>query len=151
MWLMRLCSHIALPLAVVALLLAGCAAVATEPARRVFVTPARAQEWRVGELHGLGGPYRTPSDSLVRRVERALLRELPSGSAPRPKDGRQGIDGYGIQYLGFTREGQRLVYANLFCERDPLPDPTRFWIYVSHGGGCVLGFVYEPATGRLRG
>ena len=148
MWLMRLCFLLALPLAVV---LAGCAAVATEPARRVVVTPARAQEWRVGELYGLGGPYWTPPDSLVRRVERALLRELPSVSAPRREDGREGIDGYGIQYLGFTREGQRLVYANLFCERDPHPDPTRFWIWTLDGGGCFLSFVYDPATGRLRG
>ena len=139
----------ALPLAAV-LFLAGCATVATEPARRIVVAPAQAQEWRLGELYRLGGLYWTPSDSLIRRVERALVRELPSVSEPRPEDGRQGIDGYGIQYLGYTREGQRLVFANLFCGLVPPPDPTRFWVYSFHGGGCFLGFVYDPVTGRLR-
>ena len=127
--------------------LAGCATVATDPARRIVITPAQAEEWKVG----LGAPYWTPSDSLIRRVDRALVRELPSVSEPRPEDGRQGIDGYNIQYLGFTWEGRRLVYANLSCGRVPHADPTKAWFFVSHKGGCFETFVYDPATGWLRG
>ena len=97
---------------------------------------------------GLNGPYWVLPDSLVRRVDRALLRRLPSVSTPRP-DGLRAIDGYGIQYLGFTRDGQRLVYANGFCDWQELPDPTQQWLVVFDGGGCFFGATYDPVEGRL--
>jgi len=133
--------------------LAGCAAVPTEPALRLIVTPAQADTW-ASEREippGLDGPYWHPPDSLVRRVDRALLHRLPSVSTPRP-DGLRGIDGYGIQYLGYTRDGRRLVHANGFCVwRSRKLDPREHWLVTFDGGGCFFGATYDPVEGRLVG
>ena len=131
--------------------LAGCASVPVEPAVRVVVPPAQAEAWRANRSlpDGLDGPYWLPSDSLIARVDRALLRHLPSVSTPR-RDGLRGIDQYGIQYLGYTRDGRRVVYANGFCDwARATPDPREGWRMVFDGGGCFFGAMYDPAAGRL--
>lgn len=133
-------------------LLAGCATVGHTGTPRVIVTPEQAVRWHVDSPLMPEGPYWMPSPSQVRAFEHALTREIGSPEARSYPGTSRHLRAYGRQYVGVVREGQRVIYANGFCDWEPpMPDPEQGWVSVLDGGGCFFGATFNPDTGYLDG
>lgn len=141
-------------------LLAGCASPRAggwggEPAARGWIvasdtaaaeilrTCSRESPDRAGAL-----PRWTPTRADITALERALP-DLPT-LAPGA-----GSAGYERQYVGFVRDGRRLVYVNAWPAKDaPVQDPSREAVRACDGGpqfwGGGLGPCQRPLF-RTRG
>ena len=98
------------------------------------------------------GIYWLPTASEIENLERRLLLTLDL----RNKNGqlvRSTSQQFHRQYIGFTRNGKRLIYAN-FSPIDEI-EPWHKWpvferpVVVCDGGVGFWGVVYDPKTGRF--
>jgi hypothetical protein len=98
------------------------------------------------------GMYWLPTATDIENLERRLLLTLDL----RNKNGQLGPSAsqkFRRQYIGFTRNGKRLIYANFsrIDESEPWPK----WpvlerpVVMCDGGASFWGIVYDPKTGRF--
>ena len=143
---MRSTFQISLFLSFLGLASAGCAA------PRVLITPEQANSWQRSQLFGIPkGPYWQPAPEQLRDFERQLaliLEAERSGYRSELTDiGRPGLfHSYGVQFIGFERDGRRLIKANGFCNRELFAKASSSWILVLDGGECFFEATYDPAT-----
>lgn len=97
--------------------------------------------------------YWRPSRSEVRRFERKLSFALEQARYEHSHDPPGALWQYGVQYVGYVRDGQRLIYAQgLQCwNPDSCTDMTERWFIVFDGGTSVFGASFDPETGELFG
>ena len=83
---------------------------------------------------GVPGPYWTPGQADIARVEEAIL--AAEGN----------LDHY-RQYAGFTENGDPKILVNGFCNAEP--DWTSQIVFVMDGGECYFTAMYNVDTERL--
>jgi len=88
-----------------------------------------------------------PLDATIETLEPKLVEYLEglAGSETPPR----GVL-YDREYIGFVRNGARLIYGNFFPRRGTAaagePEPL---VVVCDGGSSYWGIVYDPASGRF--
>lgn len=89
----------------------------------------------------------------VLALERQLpefLRSQPEDSDARAADLWLKAPSYLRQYVGFTRNGRRVVYANFFCFRSVSDRDWHVWpVVVDDGGPCFFQVEYDVESGRF--
>ena len=96
------------------------------------------------------GDYWKPSESQVQNFEVELANALRQAAYDYTFDPPGPLFHYGIQYIGWTRGGERLIYANGFCGRRER-EAAEQWVHVFDGGTCYFGASFNPETGKLYG
>ena len=94
------------------------------------------------------GPYWLPAFEIIASVDSALTKEL---SAPQHRyvPGKQAHSyAYGLQLLGITRNEQKVVYVNGFCDWERF-SPRRDWVGAVDGGGCYFSFWLDADTKKV--
>jgi hypothetical protein len=85
-------------------------------------------------------PRWTPAQRDIDALERALPSLAPGTDPAR----------FHRQYVGFVRDGKRLVYVNAWPVRVPSPsDPAREAVRVCDGGAQFWGAVWDPESGAF--
>ena len=134
------------------LLLSGCASRSLPAPPRIVVQPDQAEAWYGHPLsaHLPEGPYWLPSPPLIQEAERALAREVSARKALEYPEDLQPLSIYGIQYLGVKHDGRPLIYANGFCDWEPLGvNPDSAWVTVYDGGPCYFQARYSPEAKQI--
>lgn len=143
-----------------------------DPPPRVIFGPEDAERW-IAEMRdwvcqeapdcsaledyivgNVGLPYRSesywrPSQSEVRRFERKLAFALEQARYDYPRDPPAGLWQYSVQYIGYVRDGRRLIFANGGCGYHS--DVREQWMMVYDGGTCYFGASFDPRTGEFLG
>jgi len=99
-------------------------------------------------------PDWTPAAEEVARLEArlpAFIDGLGTEAPSRP------VSQYRCQYVGFSRDGRRYVYANCFAhdyaDGDPRPEYRDAWLHapvvVCDGGDAFFGVEYDVASGAF--
>jgi hypothetical protein len=88
------------------------------------------------------------SEADVAAAEGSLPAAFGASDRPEAKDVLERLDEYTRQYVGFERDGRRLVYVNAFCT-DTGRDPSREIVAVLDGGDCFWQAQVDPATGAV--
>lgn len=147
-----------------------------DPPARVVFGPEDAERWIVetrewiceGEsdcfadedyvVGNVGLPYGAeefwrPSRSDIHRFERKLSFALEQARYEYRFDPPGPLWQYAVQYIGYVRDGERLIYAQGlrcldlgFCD-----DVAERWFFVLDGGTSVFGASFDPETGKLYG
>ena len=92
-----------------------------------------------------------PSDSEVRRFERKLSRALERSRSDHRHDPPGALWEYQIQYIGYVRDGERLIYA----QGDRCYDPSscqgtpEHWFLGLDGGTSFFRASFNPESGEL--
>lgn len=102
----------------------------------------------VGLPYGAEAFWR-PSRSDIHRFERKLSFALEQARYEYRFDPPSPLWQYSVQYIGYVRDGVRLVYANGSCGY--WPDVHERWIMAFDGGTCFFGASFDPDTGELYG
>jgi len=138
-------------LAIAGLLLAGCDTAAPEAAptayipvtaegiNGVIVPEAMAEEFDLSER------YFTPSEEEVMKLEAALpayLEQVGEG------DLAARLPEYMRQYVGFSFDGERVLYANFFCNAHEI-DWQKQAVFVLDGGDCYFQVQFDPKEGQF--
>jgi hypothetical protein len=119
---------------------------------RVLISSYQAQKW-LGEFPLVGadmpkGPYWLPSFEIVASVDSALAKELSSPQNRYVPRKQVNSYAYGMQLLGITRNGQKVVYVNGFCDWERF-SPRKEWVWVVDGGGCYFSFWLDAETKKV--
>lgn len=88
--------------------------------------------------------YWTPSEDDVVAIEDGLVPFLEQNSESffvRDIPVWERLDEYNRQYIGMLVDGQRIVYANYFC--DSVGDWQKEFVFVADGGDCFFQFQYD--------
>ena len=88
-----------------------------------------------------------PSDATVETLELKLAEHLEAltGTEAPPR----GVS-YGREYVGFVRDGARLIYGNSFPNRGTAATgELEAIVVVCDGGSSHWGIVYDPASGQF--
>lgn len=65
--------------------------------------------------------------------------------------GLREFDEYTVQYVGLTKQGTKLILANAFCFAPAHVDLDKQVFFVSGGGNCYFGALFEPVSAQLIG
>lgn len=133
-------------LATAGLLLAACDTAAPEVASSAY-TPVTAEGIQgvivpaaLAEEFDLSEQYWTPSEEDVMKLEAALPAYLEqvgeSELAAR-------LPEYMRQYVGFSFDGDRLLYANFFCNPYDI-DWQKEAVFILDGGNCYFQVQFSP-------
>jgi hypothetical protein len=118
--------------------------------RAIFDEELARKNWP-GLLPSRREKFWTPSTDDVVALERrlpAFLLSQPDGSNARENDLWLRAPNYLRQYVGITRKGRRVVYANFFCSRSVTdPDWRVSPVIVLDGGACYFQVEYDVETG----
>jgi hypothetical protein len=94
--------------------------------------------------------YWTPSQAEVAALEAGLVdylqRELSEGMWGYRVWER--LPEYGRQYFGLVFEGERLIFANYFCNTSDDMNWQEQYVLVMDGGDCFFRLLYNPQTGE---
>lgn len=93
--------------------------------------------------------YWRPSRSEVRRFERKLALRLSQMHEQYRHDPPGPLWQYSVQYIGYVKDGERLIYANGACGYQK--GVREQWFFIMDGGTCVFGASFNPRTGELFG
>jgi hypothetical protein len=137
---------------------------ATQPATEVIVESPTAEEissqdWMVipkekAEEKGFGSwlvegdGFWTPSEEDILTLEKALpefLSQNPTGFFSQPPAWER-LEEYQRQYVGFMRDGSRLIYGNYFCKNFGI-DWRQNIVMVDDGGDCYFQVEYDLDQG----
>jgi hypothetical protein len=149
--IMRQPTFVAAPLMTLVLLASGQTYDSSfPPGRRFVLAPAEAapllRQCSRPSPEGATG-YWEPSDAEIRQLELRLVGYLGNltGSEAPPT----GI-GYHRQYVGFFRDGTRLIYGSFYPGYGESPESERTSaVVICDGGPAYWGIVYDPADGRF--
>jgi hypothetical protein len=98
--------------------------------------------------------YWRPSRAEVRRFERRLAFALEqAGQGWYRHDPPGALWEYGVRYIGYVRDGRRLIYAyGLQCwDPSACRDAADPFLVVLDGGTSVFRASFDPETGELFG
>lgn len=113
--------------------------VSIEGAEGVIVPANMASEFELAEQ------YWTPSEEDVLKLENSLPAYLEQVGATEVA-GR--LPEYKRQYVGFTFDGDQLIYGNFFC--NPLNyDWQKEAVFVLDGGSCYFQIQYDPKNDQF--
>lgn len=108
----------------------------------------------VGLPHGAESYWR-PSRAEVRQFERQLSFALERARYEGYRHDPPGaLWEYTVQYIGYVRDGRRLIYAQGFQCWNPDDcgeGAAERWFLVFDGGASVFGASFDPATGEFLG
>ncbi|MDX1990846.1 MAG: hypothetical protein SF029_00555 [bacterium] len=117
----------------------------------VIFTGENAAEQGLGyEFNEDPEAYWTPSPTEVAALEAGLSNYLQS----QLRDGMWGygvwerLPAYGRQYFGLVFEGERLIFANYFCNTSDEMNWQEQYVLVMDGGDCFFRLLYNPVTGE---
>jgi hypothetical protein len=138
-----------------ALVVASCAQVEPAPAGRLIDTGIvfAAEQTAAARPDGraLPGPYWAPGDAEIAAAEARIATTFASMSNERAYRISTNLPTYKRQYLGYTIDGRRFIYANAFCvdhwQRDPAW-PARL-VEVDDGGACYFSLHYDIEGDRI--
>ena len=147
-----------------------------DPADRVTFGPKDAERWIVETrrwicqdqspcpqddqyIYGNTGlPYQAesfwrPSRSEIRRFDQKLSLALGQARSEYHHDPPGALWQYSVQYIGYVRDGKRLIYAQGFLcgHADSCLDVSQNWRVVMDGGTSVFGASFDVETGKLLG
>ncbi|NHZ40142.1 hypothetical protein [Massilia aquatica] len=97
-----------------------------------------------------GEPYWLPTGQQIFDLELrlwALMRDRDARGLRAPRKFQQ----FQRQYIGFTRNGERLIYANVYPQDDYGWEAWTLFnkpVLICDGGNFFWGIVYNPATGK---
>lgn len=97
--------------------------------------------------------YWSPSEADIHAVEDGLpayLQENLSAFQNTSVPIWEQLDEYKRQYIGVVFEGNKVVYANYFCDETGL-DWKKEFVMVLDGGACYFQFKFDPNTGEFFG
>ncbi len=120
---------------------------------RVIFDEALARERWAGLLPDKKAKFWTPSTADVLALEGQLpdfLLSQPEDSEARKYDLWFKAPRYPRQYVGITRKGRRIVYANFFCFRSKSDPDWHVWpVDVDDGGACYFQVEYDVESGQF--
>ena len=120
---------------------------------RVIFSESLARERLPDLLPTKKATFWTPSTEEVLALERQLpdfLLDQPEGSDAREHDLWLKAPNYLRQYVGITRKGRRIVYANFFCNRSSSDRDWHVWpVVVKDGGSCYFQVEYDVESQRF--
>ncbi|MFN8417999.1 MAG: hypothetical protein U0528_01945 [Anaerolineae bacterium] len=96
--------------------------------------------------------YWMPDTADVLALESALPAYLDQqAAAGRDVEGVAAkLPDYKRQYIGFTAGGEKMLYANYFCDAFDGDRWKQEWLYVMDGGNCFFQVVYQIGSGEFR-
>ncbi|OJT17939.1 hypothetical protein BO221_43915 [Archangium sp. Cb G35] len=119
--------------------------VKTDEFEGVIFPRETAPSWLTSTDEPAWTPTRKDVLDLEERIE-AYLREREQG------DLWSSIASYKRQYVGLTRNGRRVIFANFFCHTfDDFFDWRTRLVSVDDGGDCFFHVFYEPASATFSG
>jgi hypothetical protein len=95
----------------------------------------------------------TPTLADVLALEQKLPGHLRENYESRRKEPLwKRAPGYKRQYLGITRQGRRVIHANLFCQvpGSRVSDWHTVAVVVEDGGDCYFSIEYDVQRGTFR-
>jgi hypothetical protein len=115
----------------------------TERFEGVIVPRERAVEF----MKGFSGVEEkgawTPGKDEVLKLEGKLESYLKKAAAKRSPNLWSKLAAYKRQYVGITRNGRRVIFANFFCNAFDVDWKTKP-VSVSDGGDCYFTVLYDP-------
>lgn len=93
--------------------------------------------------------YWTPNAEDIAQLEANLPAFLEANAEQFNRDIVAELPDYIRQYLGYTVEGQRLIYVNAVCGHGGNYDWRNELIGVEDGGDCYFQVVYNFETGEF--
>ncbi|MBX3064896.1 MAG: hypothetical protein KF726_18080 [Anaerolineae bacterium] len=96
--------------------------------------------------------YWMPDTADVLALESALPAYLDQqAAAGRDVEGVAAkLPDYKRQYIGFIAGGEKMLYANYFCDAFDDDRWLHDWLYVMDGGNCFFQVVYQVSSGEFR-
>ena len=92
-----------------------------------------------------GAPFWTPSIDQVHELE-ALLPKYLDAHPPSDDKPVTNFNLYGRQYIGVTKNRQKVIYLNAFCKPDSFGERCKKEpIIVKDGGSCYFQVYFNPA------
>lgn len=123
---------------------------------------ASATEPRVGDPEGViftakqignqkyvtvPGPYWTPSQEQIDRLEKKLPVYLKGQSKSYSKPLKIDLSKYRRQYIGYSLSSNKVIYVNAFCHSFDYWKKT--FVFVFDGGQCFFQVTFDPETDRF--
>ena len=113
----------------------------------VIFTAEQASEQGIGNWFVANGQtveYWTPSENDILTLENGLSVYLQETNSERFNEQKapiwERLDEYNRQYIGIILEGEKIIYANYFC--DSVQDWRKEFVFVMDGGDCFFQFKY---------
>ncbi len=90
------------------------------------------------------GPYWTPSQEQVDKLEKKLPAYLKDQLKSHSEPLRIDLSKYKRQYFGYSLNGKKVIYVNAFCDYFDYWKTT--FVFVFDGGQCFFQAAYDPET-----
>jgi hypothetical protein len=119
-------------------------------ANSVIFTAEQSAEYR-REMDTQTEEFWTPTAADVAALETDLIPFLQTAEdrhfRPSPPIWER-VPAYKRQYMGLVEEGERVIYANFFCNADAI-NWQEEWAFVMDGGDCFFNVKYNIETGEF--
>lgn len=93
------------------------------------------------------GPYWTPSQEQVDKLEKKLPAYLKDQSSTHSKPLKIDLPKYKRQYFGYNLSGKKVIYVNAFCNYFDYWKTT--FVFVDDGGQCFFQATYDPESDKF--
>ena len=123
---------------------------AQRSANRVIFTAEEAEAYR-NEINAQAAEFWTPADADVAALETDLPAFLQTAEHPwlRPSPPIwERVPDYQRQDLGILEEGERVIYANFFCNAHDI-DWENELVFILDGGDCYFQVKYNVESGEF--
>lgn len=115
----------------------------------IFPAEQSAEYWR--EMNTQTDEFWTPTAADVAALEADLIPFLQTAEdrhfRPSPPIWER-VPEYKRQYMGLVEEGERVIYANFFCDADATNWQEEL-VFVMDGGDCFFNVKYNTETGEF--
>ena len=99
-------------------------------------------------------PFWTPTQKQISLLESLLPLFLKSNPPKYDKPVSNPLD-YGCQYVGVTKNGEKLIFLNAFCPSFIAETSNKYWfkqrVMVLDGGSCFFHVYFNPRTNKFSG
>lgn len=122
----------------------------TDTFEGVIFSQEEAEQMGLGPMLGSSiSGYWTPDWDQVQALEDRLGPYLQH-AAPQTYPGPlRPLNEYSRQYMGLLVNGQRVIFANFFCNPLDHDNWQRDYVLVMDGGSCYFEIKYDVQTGAL--
>ena len=93
------------------------------------------------------GPYWTPSQEQVDKLDMKLPAYLKDQSKSHSKHLKIDLSKYKRQYFGYSLNGKKVIYVNAFCHSFDYWKKT--FVFVFDGGQCFFQATFDPEADKF--
>jgi hypothetical protein len=93
----------------------------------------------------------TPTNKQIEELENLFPEYISNYNVASAKEIYKNLSTYKRQYLGFTENGEQLIFINAFCEhkwKDNDKWKSQF-VFVFDGGDCYFQAIYNPSKHKF--